>query len=167
MKTLIKTSAVALVAAGIGIGSAFFGQTEQASQAALAASGEPGSTFFRAFVNDKLVSSENGSNNGMNCNRDGLGAWERFELDLVDGGVSICGNNGKFVSSENGNRSMRCNRNAVGAWEVFDIEDREGRRTVLKGNNGKYVSSEDARQPMRCNRNGVGSWEEFFSSIAP
>ena len=154
-------AALTLGAAAVGAG---LGLQQPAAPEALAISDNVQASFLRANINNKFVSSENGSNNGMNCNRNSAGSWELFSVELVDGEWSLCGNNKKFVSSENGNRSMRCNRNGVGAWEKFELVSLPDRAYALKGNNGKFVSSEDGRQPMRCNRNGIGTWETFFVS---
>lgn len=57
--------------------------------------------------------------------------------------ISLKGNNGRYISSENGNKAMTCNRTQIGPWEKFKLE-----RTiqnfnqyvyVLKANNGKYA----------------------------
>ena len=158
-KSLIAAATLAAAAIGAVVGI----QADTAPEA-LAISDNVQASFLRANINNKFVSSENGSNNGMNCNRNNAGSWELFSVELVDGLWSLCGNNGKFVSSENGNRSMRCNRNAVGSWEKFELVSLPDRAYALKGNNGKFVSSEAGRQPMRCNRNGIGTWESFFVS---
>ncbi len=75
--------------------------------------------------------------------------------------VSFQGNNGKFVSSENGNSPITCNRDRVGAWERFTVVDAGGGKIALKGNNGKYVSSENGANEMTCNRTRIGEWEKF------
>jgi len=79
--------------------------------------------------------------------------------------VSLRGNNGKFVSSENGNLPMICNRPAVLAWEKFtlNVVGQSGGNDIvtIRGNNGKYVSSENGTKPVTCNRSNVGAWERF------
>lgn len=83
------------------------------------------------------------------------------EVEDVDY-VTLKGNNGKYVSSENGRKPIRCNRDKVGPWEVFELVYLGNRKYALKGSNGKYVSSENGFRAMTCNRNKVGSWESFF-----
>ncbi len=75
--------------------------------------------------------------------------------------INLKGNNGKYVSSENGNKPMNCNRGRVGGWERFTVVDAGGGKIALKGNNGKYVSSEGGNKPINCNRNRIGSLEKF------
>ncbi|WP_271767519.1 T9SS type A sorting domain-containing protein [Aquimarina algiphila] len=79
--------------------------------------------------------------------------------------VSLKGNNGKYVSSENGNKAMTCNRSSVQGWEKFTMNvlgSINGNDQVsLQGNNGKYVSSENGLKDVFCNRGSVGAWEKF------
>ncbi len=75
--------------------------------------------------------------------------------------ISLRGNNGKYVSSENGASPMNCNRDQVFAWEKFTVVDAGGGKVALRGNNGRYISSENGANPMTCNRTNIGSWEQF------
>jgi len=79
--------------------------------------------------------------------------------------ISLEGNNGRFVSSENGARPMNCNRNSVGAWERFVVENGPNGTFTLKGNNNQFVSSENGARSMNCNRNAVGAWERFTVTV--
>ncbi len=79
--------------------------------------------------------------------------------------ISLRGNNGKYVSSENGNAPMNCNRDQVFAWERFTVVDAGEGKIALKGNNGRYVSSENGTKPINCNRNRIGMWEKFTWGI--
>lgn len=72
--------------------------------------------------------------------------------------VSIQGNNGKYVSSENGTKAMMCNRTSVAAWEKFTIVDAGNGKIALKGNNGKYVSN---GSPMWCNVSSITNAAKF------
>ncbi|MCG8700078.1 MAG: trypsin-like peptidase domain-containing protein, partial [Bacteroidales bacterium] len=62
--------------------------------------------------------------------------------------ISLKGNNGKYVSSENGKKAMNCNRTSVAKWEKFTVVDAGNGKIALKGSNGKYVNS---GSPMYCN----------------
>ena len=75
--------------------------------------------------------------------------------------IALKGNNGKYVSSENGLQPMNCNRTAQGAWEKYTLVDVGNGQFALQGNNGKYVSSENGTKPITCNRTQIGSWEKF------
>uniref|UniRef100_A0AC35FLC5 Uncharacterized protein n=1 Tax=Panagrolaimus sp. PS1159 TaxID=55785 RepID=A0AC35FLC5_9BILA len=74
--------------------------------------------------------------------------------------VFIHGNNGKYISSENGETGMRCDRSIPLEWEKFTIEDVGDGYIALKSM-GKYVSSEWGIDSMKCNRWKIGSWEKF------
>lgn len=61
---------------------------------------------------------------------------------VADGQViTLCGSNGRFLSSENGTRTMRCNRTSIGAWERFTV-DKVGvnpDRFRLIASNGRFI----------------------------
>lgn len=76
--------------------------------------------------------------------------------------IWLKGNNGRYVSSENGAPSgITCNRTAVGAWERFTVVDAGGGKIGLKGENGRYISSENGVEAMRCDRTYIGTYEAF------
>lgn len=75
--------------------------------------------------------------------------------------IGLIGNNGKYVSSENGKASMNCNRSRLGNLEQFTVIDAGNGKIALKDKNGNYVSSENGRKPMISNRQRLGSWEKF------
>ncbi|MCG8699531.1 MAG: T9SS type A sorting domain-containing protein [Bacteroidales bacterium] len=72
--------------------------------------------------------------------------------------ISLLGNNGMYVSSENGNNAMNCNRASVGAWEEFKVVDAGNGKIALQGNNGKYVNN---GSPMWCNLNSITNAAKF------
>ncbi|MCF6407936.1 family 16 glycosylhydrolase [Chitinophaga filiformis] len=74
--------------------------------------------------------------------------------------ISIRGNNGSFVSGENGEQAMNCNRPTAQGWEQFTIVDAGGGKVALQSM-GKYVSSENGAQAMTCNRTSIQDWEKF------
>ena len=55
--------------------------------------------------------------------------------------ITLCGSNGRFLSSENGTRTMRCNRTSVGACERFTVEvvTQSPLRFRLIASNGRYL----------------------------
>lgn len=103
----------------------------------------------------------------FNVQRNGLSTGDRqgiaqmYPGSVPTGTINLKGNNGKYVSSENGSGSMNCNRGAVGSWEKFQLIWLNNGKVALKGNNGKYVSSENGGKPITCNRTAIGSWEQF------
>lgn len=93
--------------------------------------------------------------------------WSAMNLENIGGDAPIGekiylrGNNGKYVSSENGYSPMICNRNSVQGWEQFTVVNAGNGKIALKGSNGKYVSSENGYSPMNCNRSSIQGWEKF------
>uniref|UniRef100_A0AC35FE03 Uncharacterized protein n=1 Tax=Panagrolaimus sp. PS1159 TaxID=55785 RepID=A0AC35FE03_9BILA len=77
--------------------------------------------------------------------------------------VFVRGNNGKYISGENGEHYMKCDRDVPLGWEKFIIEDVGNGKISLKSMN-KYVSSENGDDAMTCNRKNADSWE-FFEMI--
>jgi beta-glucanase (GH16 family) len=75
--------------------------------------------------------------------------------------ITLKGNNGDYVSSENGTMAMTCNRTTAQAWEHFTVVDAGNGLVALQGNNGDYVSSENGVNPITCNRVSYSTWEEF------
>ncbi len=76
--------------------------------------------------------------------------------------ITLQGNNGNYVSSENGIDAMNCNRNSPQAWEKFTVVNAGNGKIALKGNNNKYVSSENGNTSgITCNRTSIGAWEAF------
>lgn len=115
--------------------------------------------------NGKYVSSENGTK-PMNCNRNSIGAWEKFDISVVGSTngndiVTLKGNNGKYVSSENGSKPITCNRNSALGWEKFELINHGNNVYSFKGNNGKYISSVNGNGAMTCNKTNIGDQEKF------
>lgn len=75
--------------------------------------------------------------------------------------ITLKGNNGDYVSSENGTMAMTCNRTTAQAWEHFTVVDAGNGLVALQGSNGDYVSSENGVNPITCNRVSYSAWEEF------
>ncbi len=112
--------------------------------------------------NAKFVSSENGAQSGITCNRTTVGTWERFTVvSAGNGKVALKGTNGRYVSSENGTQAMRCDRTTIGTQEAFDWVSINSTTVQLRGSNGQYVSSENGVAAMNCNRPTPGTWENF------
>jgi len=74
--------------------------------------------------------------------------------------VTFRGNNGLFVSSENGTKAMTCTRAVAQAWENFLVVDAGHGKVALQAMS-KYVSSEDGQQAITCNRAAYSTWEVF------
>jgi hypothetical protein len=74
--------------------------------------------------------------------------------------ITLKGNNGFYVSSENGTKAMTCTRTAPEGWEQFTVFDAGGGKVALRSM-GKYVSSENGAQAITCNRTAVQGWEVF------
>lgn len=136
-------------------------------QAALNALGGSGTAPIGKAItlrgnNARYVSSENGAQTGITCNRTAVGAWERFTVvNAGNGKIALKGSNGRYVSSENGAQAMRCDRTTIGTYEAFDWIAVNSTTVQLKGNNARFVSSENGGRPMTCNRATAGAWENF------
>ncbi|ADE54274.1 hypothetical protein [Coraliomargarita akajimensis] len=125
----------------------------------------PGTTVALRSSNGKFVSSENGTK-AMNCNRNSIGAWEKFVVvDRGNGKVALRGNNGLYVSSENGTKPMNCNRATPAAWETFTPTVAGGGRVGLQASNGQYVTSNNGTREMISNRASEDLWEWFTPVI--
>jgi len=74
--------------------------------------------------------------------------------------ITLKGNNGLYVSSENGTQAMNCNRATAQGWEQFLVVDAGGGKVALQSMS-KYVSSENGVQAMTCNRATFSDWEKF------
>jgi hypothetical protein len=74
--------------------------------------------------------------------------------------ITLKGNNGFFVSSENGTKAMTCTRTAPQGWEQFTVLDAGGGKVALRSMS-KYVSTENGTQAMTCSRTSVQGWEVF------
>jgi len=74
--------------------------------------------------------------------------------------IWLQGNNGLYVSSENGTKAMNCNRTAPDDWEYFIVADAGNGKITLQAM-GKFVSSENGAQAMTCNRTVAQGWEQF------
>ena len=73
--------------------------------------------------NGKFVTRQDAEGTPMICNRDQALGWQRFGwITNGDGTFSLQGDNGLFVSSENGQAPMTCNRSSIGGWEEFRYE---------------------------------------------
>lgn len=75
--------------------------------------------------------------------------------------IWLKGNNGLYVSSENGQSAMMCNRSSVGGWEQFEVVGLSDGKVALKGSNRRYVSNEGGTSPMMCDRPNAQGWESF------
>jgi len=84
----------------------------------------------------------------------------RAVTDFIGKIVTFKGNNGKYISSENGTQAMTCTRPAAQAWEQFMVIDAGSGKIELLSM-GKFVSSENGTQPMDCNRVLAQAWEQF------
>jgi len=74
--------------------------------------------------------------------------------------ITLKGNNGLYVSGEDGTQAMTCNRTTAQAWEQFLVVDAGNGKVALQSM-GQYVSSENGLNPITCNRPGFAGWETF------
>jgi beta-glucanase (GH16 family) len=74
--------------------------------------------------------------------------------------ITLKGNNGQYVSGEDGTQAMNCNRPTAQAWEQFLVVDAGNGKVALQSM-GQYVSSENGVKAITCNRPTFGGWETF------
>lgn len=105
-------------------------------------------TFFSCTVDEEINPEELSSSN---------------ESFAVTAGAKyyLKGNNGRYVSHNNGTEDMKCDRVNAGSWEQFYIREGTGYWYVKGVSIPKYVSSENGTNDMICNRDNLGAWEKF------
>ncbi|OQP56156.1 carbohydrate-binding protein [Niastella populi] len=74
--------------------------------------------------------------------------------------ITLKGNNGYFVSSENGTQAMTCTRPVAQGWEQFTVADAGNGKVALRSMD-QYVSSENGTEAITCNRASIQGWEVF------
>ncbi|MDX2303595.1 MAG: DUF1501 domain-containing protein [Microscillaceae bacterium] len=75
--------------------------------------------------------------------------------------IWIMGNNGRYVSSNNGSKSLSCDKDNIENWEKFKVIDAGNGKIALQGSNMLFVSSENGSTTLNCNRSKIGSYEKF------
>jgi hypothetical protein len=96
--------------------------------------------------------------NRVICNRDAVGAWEKFTINKEGDKYSLRGGrNGKLCADE-GDKIV-CNRDAVLGWEKFTVEKHGDKFSLKGGRNQKYCA--DDSHTVQCNRDAVLGWEKF------
>lgn len=87
--------------------------------------------------NGAYISSEDGGN--VTCNRKEIGAWETMTMiTWEDGTISFKGNNGLFLSDENGADNVKFSREEAGLWEKFTYDGAAITRGDLTLNGSDY-----------------------------
>ncbi|MBO9203342.1 MULTISPECIES: carbohydrate-binding protein [Niastella] len=74
--------------------------------------------------------------------------------------ITLKGNNGFYVSGENGTKAMTCTRTAPQTWEQFTVLDAGNGKVNLRSM-GQYMSSENGTKAITCNRAAPQGWEVF------
>jgi len=121
---------------------------------------------FISIANNKVVCADNGGRDPLVANRDQVGAWETFDIEVVGSNrIALRSKaNNKYVCAENGGaQPLVSNRDKVGPWETFEILHTPDNHVALKSvANQKYVCAENAgSKPLIANRDQVGPWETF------
>ncbi|WNJ20428.1 T9SS type A sorting domain-containing protein [Pontibacter sp. G13] len=99
---------------------------------------------------------------------DTAGVTEEFELVdfdggmLLDGQVALKGNNGLYVSSEDGAQELTCESTTIGQLELFELVDQGDGSYAIKGSNGLYL-----RENMLCNSANVSTWQKWTITGLP
>jgi|GEM_PF-3116639 len=109
--------------------------------------------------------SENGNAYAI-ANRNAVGAWEKFTLEIAaDGSIAIKGSNGKYADVDRSNQSrIKFNSNDSNCSDCrFKLVDAGGGYKAIKSlATNQYVASEGTyNQPVRANRNSINHWEKW------
>lgn len=106
--------------------------------------------------NNKFCADEGGR---IICNRDNIGAWEKFNITNIDNDFYSIkgGKDNKLCADEGG--TIVCNRTNVGAREKFKIVKDGDNYTIRGGNANKLCADDDVN--VICNRDNVDDWEKF------
>jgi len=118
---------------------------------------------LRGF-NDLYVSGENGTA-PLTCNKESIGAWEKFEVVDAGSGKIAFKSEGMYLSSENGNGPMLCNRTGIGDWEKFELLENADGTVSVRGSNWFIVSVENETGPLTCNTSSLSNREKFTIQI--
>ncbi|MGC4074781.1 MAG: hypothetical protein QM760_20215 [Nibricoccus sp.] len=127
------------------------------------------------------VCAEGGGGQEVVANRDGIGGWEIFNLNDLNGGslesgdaVTFQSYSGYYVCAEDGGgREVVANREWAYGWETFTIY-KDGGGTIqfgdqisLQSENGQWVCAEGGGgREVVANRDAIGGWE-VFTLISP
>ncbi|WP_110946286.1 glycosyl hydrolase family 28-related protein [Streptomyces avicenniae] len=121
---------------------------------------------FRAHADGQIVTAANAGAAPLIADRASIGAWERFDVVTLPGGmIGLRAQvNGLYVSAENaGAAPLIANRATAGPWETFQlIRNADGSVSLRAQANGRYVSAANAgTAPLIANRDAIGPWERF------
>merc|ERR1712195_433094 len=108
--------------------------------------------------------------NRISCNRNNIGQWEKFEVQIVEKSaalkllrhgnvVAFKGGKGRKYCADEGN-NVKCNRNRIGQSEKFKAQDAGGGNIALRGGKNNKLCADETNQ-IKCNRNNIGQWEKF------
>ncbi|GAA3510835.1 hypothetical protein GCM10022393_25580 [Aquimarina addita] len=110
--------------------------------------------------NGTYISSENGGN--VTCNRQEIGPWETITMiTWEDGTISFKGNNGLFLSDENGATNIKFDRAEAGLWEKFQTVGGTGEGVGIirageeDGVNFSYLNGSDTDVNFNIDNGGV------------
>ena len=124
-----------------------------------------------------MVAEGNGGG-GVNANRDGVGPWESFSVEDLNGGelrdgdpVAFRTGGGWYLQADGGGGgAFLAVGGAAGPWETFTIVDLsapggavgDGHVVALQSINGFYTVAElGGGDVVNCNRTGIGAWEQW------
>ena len=104
----------------------------------------------------------------MSCDSAQVGPDNIFVLEEAGyGRVALRGNNGRYVSSNNGVEAMTCDHTEVDACERFSWVELSDGRVALRADHGQYASSNNGQIAMQCDRDVALAWESFAVGIEP
>ena len=134
--------------------------------------------------NGQFLTAERGGGGTITADRDEAGAWERFELEVRDGGcaesgdaVSLRTSDGFYLTAELGGGSgLDATGASAGAWETFTVHRqagdgaiRSGDSIALEASDGHYVVAVlGGGGPLNAGGTRlIEAWETFRVSANP
>jgi hypothetical protein len=105
----------------------------------------------------KYLCADESMNNLLVVNRDKVGAWELFELKLLNPNqCCLITNNKKYFSSElyEGGK-ISAVRTELGEWEKFTLIKQGSSQIALKDINGKFVCLQESTKQLIANSDSI------------
>jgi hypothetical protein len=149
------------------------GLSDNASDPALAVIG----TCSLASSGGLFLVAEGGGGGAVDANRDAIGPWETFQIEVLDPGALSDGSrvhfrtfDGHYLGADGGGgHGLSATRDVAGSWETFTLHKLAGSGAIVRGDaisvqtvNGNYVTAEGGGGGIaNANRVAVGPWETW------
>jgi len=103
---------------------------------------------------------------GLICDRNDVGAWEKFTLQtLGDGKIALIGGGSSAYCSDQPN-GVHCELDALHDGEKFTVQDfGDGRIALRGGRSNAFCSDQGGIINCEAGRHSIGQWEMFYVDI--